>query len=216
MSEPAYTKEFAEGPKDTSASSPGPWRALLRQRGSWLAASLSFALLGLVLAALLPLGPDPLTPAPALSSRWWIEPIERNAFARVQDEMPSLVVPHARPTLSSVAIAPEGDVALAVGEEGRMLRSTNAGVTWSVVASDPSEALNSVVFAPAWPATALTTVQAQSAQVSGNLGPRGQTEGLATLKRRSEPPCGRRGRAVCRLSLLRRFRRGDFSACGTA
>jgi len=139
------------------------WRRWLRLRGAWLAAALGLAAMAVTLAVALPLRQDVHRPAnfpdprwwvdlqnsdePAwrwlvgrlLIPRWWIEPQEANAFARL---------PVVTNGLRSIAIAPDGRLALAVGWGGTLLRSTDAGATWQPVTSGTQQILNRIAIAP--------------------------------------------------------------------
>jgi photosystem II stability/assembly factor-like uncharacterized protein/Cdc6-like AAA superfamily ATPase len=97
-----------------------PW---IRLRLPWLMAALAFCGLGVALTAWLPLRADPFRLAERWSSAWWLEPQEQNAFARL-----SLV----DEPLNAVALAADGRTAIAIGHGGTILRSDNAGATWSL------------------------------------------------------------------------------------
>lgn len=115
------------------------WQRWLRLRGGWLAGTLLCVVLATALAVMLPLRVDIDRPAQSLFDwRWWIEPIETNAFARR---------PAIDAYLRGVAIAPDGRTALAAGLDGTLLRSGDAGITWLPVADIPKKNLYRVAFA---------------------------------------------------------------------
>jgi hypothetical protein len=61
---------------------------------------------------------------PSRPPAWWIEPGETHAFAR----LPVIGV-----TLNALAIGPDGRISLAAGDNGKLLRSTDGGMTWAAV-----------------------------------------------------------------------------------
>jgi Cdc6-like AAA superfamily ATPase len=94
-------------------------------------------LLGFVLHARLPLR-DPFQETP-----WWnlaslLEPQEQNATARL---------PVVRTSLVKVALAADGRTAFVVDYNGAILRSTDAGASWSRIASGTKEVLLNIALA---------------------------------------------------------------------
>ncbi len=134
-----------KGPGSGSAGGAGgeharpAWRRWLELRGAWLLAALGLAAMAVALAVALPLRQDVHRPAKFTDPRWWVEPQETNAFARL---------PVVRSQLRRVAIAPDGRLALAVGSDGTLLRSTDAGATWQGVASGTQQELWGIAIAP--------------------------------------------------------------------
>ena len=128
---PAAPRAGAEHPQPA-------WRRWLRLRGAWHVVSLALAALAFALAVALPLRQDVDRPASFPDPRWWVEPQEAYASARLP-----VVAAH----LGRVAIAPDGRLALAVGTGGTLLRSTDAGATWQPVTSGTQQDLRGIAIA---------------------------------------------------------------------
>jgi photosystem II stability/assembly factor-like uncharacterized protein len=80
------------------------------------------AVLATALAFRQPPRAAPLDEAPLASPRWWVEPVERNAFARLP------VVPG---ELNRVYALPGTSQVWAVGDGGLVVHSTDGGATWT-------------------------------------------------------------------------------------
>jgi photosystem II stability/assembly factor-like uncharacterized protein len=87
-----------------------------------LLVGLGLALAATVIAYVQPLRPDALRTPNRLSWRWWISPVERNAFVRV---------PHSSEEPHAVFTLPDGKHVWAAGAGGMVLRSSDGGRTWS-------------------------------------------------------------------------------------
>jgi len=65
--------------------------------------------------------PDPFSPPPVFSLSWWLHPLEINAPARL---------PIVSGTLTSFAVAGDGDVVYATGQQGMLLRYKRSSQVW--------------------------------------------------------------------------------------
>ncbi len=117
---------------------PSRSREWLRRRAPWLLAALLLFAAGVASVAWFPLRAEPLRPAPLLSPAWWLEPIEQDAFLRL---------PVITSDVNGLAIAPDGQTAVAVGDNGLVVRSTDGGVLWHLVQSGTTNNLEAVAIA---------------------------------------------------------------------
>ena len=107
------------------------WLLWCRHRLPWLLASFVCVLAAALVSLLLPLRSNPWPPTGGFaSSDFWLAPIEYNGFRR----LPATAI-----SLHSVAPLADGKTALAVGD-GTILRSSDAGATWTLIKSGTNAA----------------------------------------------------------------------------
>ncbi|MBK1661977.1 P-loop NTPase fold protein, partial [Paracraurococcus ruber] len=101
----------------------------------WLVLGLLLGLVGAAAALLLPLREAPHRPAPFPSLAWLLEPREANGFARAPprsfvSRAGREVVDREQGSIDGLWLAPDGRLALAVGWDGAVWRSTDGGRHW--------------------------------------------------------------------------------------
>src|SRR5208282_5085195 len=120
-----------------------PWSVWRQRRLPWLAASFFCVLAAALVSLLLPPRPNPWRPEGGFASRdFWLAPIESNGFRR----LPAVSISSLSGAFLSAALSADGKTALAVGEQGTILRSSDAGATWSPAATGTVEILLSVAL----------------------------------------------------------------------
>ena len=112
-----------------------------QRRLRWQALSLGVLLLAMWLVALWQPVTRPQWEQPGTWAQEFLHPTEVNRWNRSHP----VVTPQ---PIASVAYAPDGKRALAVGDSGTVLQSADGGQSWAVVASNSKESLTSVAYAP--------------------------------------------------------------------
>lgn len=134
-------------PSPQVAPRPAALARWFRARLPFLALGATVIAGGLAAALLLPLRADIHVPATPWSLAWWLEPQETNGFARAMPPVAAPAAPKQQQQqnqsiqapgiidqetghLLSLALQPGGSIALAVGRDGAVWRSADAGRTW--------------------------------------------------------------------------------------
>ena len=98
------------------------WKNLFdSRRVLWLIAATAVAIISTIAATVQPLRPNALVEPERFSVDWWVYPAETHAFKRLP------VIPE---HLNDIAALSEGEVLVAVGDNGLVVRSDDGGRSW--------------------------------------------------------------------------------------
>jgi photosystem II stability/assembly factor-like uncharacterized protein len=113
------------------------WQLWLDRRGLWIALSLLCVVVAVLMASC-STPANPWVPKAGIAApSFWLTPAEHNGFRRAI---------RGYPLINATTLSRNGETALAVGDDGIILRSEDGGTTWTHMVSGTTDDLYSVVL----------------------------------------------------------------------